>query len=692
MPATPKWPACAFSREDAERFCEMLAAAHGPAYVDDTLNDVLQKLFLKALKDYEMDENTSNGGLQSSLWQIRDCQSLEMLPSLCQNIHDMKIAKESEVNKSNPTKAVEISGKQKAGNYYLSTTVNGRGCNCAVKFGGEKWKETQDSSVRPCEATMEGLAMQRWVVDKLLKKESWYKENKSFNIFMNRYSYATDHAISMHTDASKYYDEIDPITSLSMVLGSFLLIQAKQAKKRGNKPRWCLVVYQPPGSMLIMAGKFQSQFEHAVPAWLDMKEIAHAEQNAEFQLKRGGQQETLRLLFVGQAKQQMKDEIERLESLNLNETHRWNVTVRWIRRHNEDCPCRGKKVELVGTEMLKPPGKARTHEGSAGSSAKLPWDAKAAAHQRQEFNKGRPGSDVRKENDGERPSLFAEPALVATLEMAIDMITVEPWPLFSASFCGDSGVRQARYKGIEEQIASLLEIDASLKEMVDKNKMYPQQSLSVQRKIVEKLRKLRRQAVLLDLLWLSTEGPSFVAAIDQVAVEVPGKDPKHLTVVQMSFRMFKLLLDEHPIDEDCLQEHGLVCLDFSGLRDDVLSQSAKDKKWDWISLQGKYCIESFTAYVFDDSAPSDSISIRTKLTFLQQPLGAVVRMAESESGPEVSMTSAMRLEKWFDLYLEQIWTHESSQQAMSPDGRLILWMIPLQTRLTYLGSKRAKTT
>ncbi|CAE7589330.1 unnamed protein product [Symbiodinium sp. CCMP2592] len=426
---------------------------------------------------------------------------------------------------------------------------------------------------------MEGLAMQRWVVDKLLKKESWYKENKSFNIFMNRYSYATDHAISMHTDASKYYDEIDPITSLSMVLGSFLLIQAKQAKKRGNKPRWCLVVYQPPGSMLIMAGKFQSQFEHAVPAWLDMKEIAHAEQNAEFQLKRGGQQETLRLLFVGQAKQQMKDEIERLESLNLNETHRWNVTV-----------------------------------------------------------------------------------------------------------------RQARYKGIEEQIASLLEIDASLKEMVDKNKMYPQQSLSVQRKIVEKLRKLRRQAVLLDLLWLSTEGPSFVAAIDQVAVEVPGKDPKHLTVVQMSFRMFKLLLDEHPIDEDCLQEHGLVCLDFSGLRDDVLSQSAKDKKWDWMTLQGKYCIESFTAYVFDDSAPSDSISIRTKLTFLQQPLGAVVRMAESESGPEVSMTSAMRLEKWFDLYLEQIWTHESSQQAMSPDGRLILWMIPLQTRLTYLGSKRAKTT
>ncbi len=103
--------------------------------------------------------------------------------------------------------------------------------------------------------------------------------------------------------------------------------------------------------------------------------------------------------------------------------------------------------------------------------------------------------------------------------------------------------RQAIHKGIEEQIASLLQIDASLKEMVENHKMSSQQSLSVQRKIVVKLSKLRRQAVLLELLWLWTEGHSFVAAIDQVAIEVPAKDPKHMTVVQMSFRMFKQLLE-----------------------------------------------------------------------------------------------------------------------------------------------------
>ena len=179
MPATPEWPACAFSRKDAQRFCEMLAEAHGPANVDDTLNVDLQNVFQRSLKDQEMDWDASKDGLQSSLWQIRDCPSLKKLPLLCQSIHDMKIEKEREINPHNPRKAVEIMGRQGAGVYYHSTTVNGRDCNCAVKFGGEKWRETQECSVRPCEATMQGVAMQRWVQDNLLKKESWYKQNKS---------------------------------------------------------------------------------------------------------------------------------------------------------------------------------------------------------------------------------------------------------------------------------------------------------------------------------------------------------------------------------------------------------------------------------------------------------------------------------------------------------------------------------
>ena len=90
---------------------------------------------------------------------------------------------------------------------------------------------------------------------------------RGFNLFMNRYSFARDHGISMRHDASQAYDECDPIASLSMVLGSFLLVSAKQKRKRGGKDRWCLVVYQPPNSMLIMGGNFQTEFTHGVPSF-----------------------------------------------------------------------------------------------------------------------------------------------------------------------------------------------------------------------------------------------------------------------------------------------------------------------------------------------------------------------------------------------------------------------------------------
>ena len=92
-------------------------------------------------------------------------------------------------------------------------------------------------------------------------------------MFMNRYSYKEDHGIAFHSDYSSAYDERDPITSLSMVNGSFLLVSAKQKPKPKGKPRWTLVIYQPPNSMLIMGGKFQSQFVHGVPSYADMKQL-----------------------------------------------------------------------------------------------------------------------------------------------------------------------------------------------------------------------------------------------------------------------------------------------------------------------------------------------------------------------------------------------------------------------------------
>ena len=71
-----------------------------------------------------------------------------------------------------------------------------------------------------------------------------------FNIFMNRYSFAEDHGISMHTDAQAAYEEKDPITSISMRNGSLLMVSAKQKKGKGRAPESEVVFAGLPAAQL----------------------------------------------------------------------------------------------------------------------------------------------------------------------------------------------------------------------------------------------------------------------------------------------------------------------------------------------------------------------------------------------------------------------------------------------------------
>ena len=156
---------------------------------------------------------------------------------------------------------------------------------------------------------------------------------------MNCYSFSRDHGISMHSDASQAYDECDPITSLSMKLGSFLLVSAKQKKKRGLKERWCLVIYQPPNSMLIMAGKFQTEFEHAVPSFASIKRLVKCVDGEVVTWMQG--EPPIKIRWVRNSKEMMEAELQRLESVNLEDfkNARWNVTIRWCRNHfGSNCP------------------------------------------------------------------------------------------------------------------------------------------------------------------------------------------------------------------------------------------------------------------------------------------------------------------------------------------------------------------
>ena len=199
-----------------------------------------------------------------------------------------------------------------------------------------------------------------------------------FNIFMNRYSYAEDHGISMHTDAQAAYEEKDPITSISMRNGSLLMVSAKQkkGKGRGQKPRWCLLVYQPPNSMVVMGGRFQSQFTHAVPSFDDMKMLVQRETGHQctWQDEHG---QPIYVLWAQRSKLRMKEELQRLATVDLRaeENFRWNLTLRWCRNHFAQCPVfykQNKKKELCR-------GRWRTIPEANAGCRRPAWDALQAA-------------------------------------------------------------------------------------------------------------------------------------------------------------------------------------------------------------------------------------------------------------------------------------------------------------------------
>ena len=196
---------------------------------------------------------------------------------------------------------------------------------------------------------------------------------------MNRYCFSRDHGIAMHSDASQAYEECDPITSLSMKLGSFLLVSAKQRRKRGMKERWCLVIYQPPNSMLIMGGKFQTEFEHAVPTFASIKKLVEC---VEGQVVTWMEQEPpIKILWFRNAKEMMEAELRRLESVNLQDFNnaRWNVTIRWCRHHfGSNCPVLRRRTRPDQEMASKVVGSQPSAPSARSAPPAVAWDPDSA--------------------------------------------------------------------------------------------------------------------------------------------------------------------------------------------------------------------------------------------------------------------------------------------------------------------------
>lgn len=195
---------------------------------------------------------------------------------------------------------------------------------------------------------------------------------------MNMYSFAMDQGITMHSDARPFYDDKDPITSISMRNGSLLMVSATQGKKRGGKPRHCLLIYQPPASMLIMAGLFQQEFTHAVPTFQDMVMFCQQEENAIVNWHDDNNDPVI-VHWAGDSRKRMQEEVSRLQKLTLSDecNFRWNMTLRWIRRHfSSTCQVvlEERKLAASGVRLVASPAMV----GSAASSA-MPASAPVAS-------------------------------------------------------------------------------------------------------------------------------------------------------------------------------------------------------------------------------------------------------------------------------------------------------------------------
>ena len=182
MASNDLWPEAAYTKNDMEAFCNMLKArSRSASDVGWWLQEDLEALWNRAVKDDEVDWNEP---LQSFLLQIEYCADiLTTLPHICERVLKMKIETTSRSNSQNPRKAVEIrSSTNKV--YYLSTFVNGEDCNCAIKFGGESWKDSMENAVRAANSTSEGCQLQTFVVNHLLSDQtSWYSKERSASTF-----------------------------------------------------------------------------------------------------------------------------------------------------------------------------------------------------------------------------------------------------------------------------------------------------------------------------------------------------------------------------------------------------------------------------------------------------------------------------------------------------------------------------
>ena len=172
--------------------------------------------------------------------------------------------------------------------------------------------------------------------------------DKSWQVVWNWNDHNQGHSISPHSDESSTYSFGDPITSFSFGHGGVLTLGEKKAPVTR-------MLFQQGGDALVMAGEFQAEFWHGVPARSTWKEL-----------------ESLSMFNSMQdwEKAGLRHEIDLHEGAAPGAKHvRMNCTVRWHNTHWSGCPVRvqeGHGIQPVLTGAVQTSSSSLAH-------AKDPW-------------------------------------------------------------------------------------------------------------------------------------------------------------------------------------------------------------------------------------------------------------------------------------------------------------------------------
>ena len=230
-------------------------------------------------------------------------------------------------NNARPTKSQQMLNADGWTVYYWSAQVTRAPCLCRTSFGADAHQKHVPTSSAMWQAGRRFAKL--WDATLMKNYEAFQNRDlrptwldKSWQVLWNWNDHNKNHGISPHSDASATYSNVDPITSFSFGHGGVLTL----GPKKGPVTR---MLFQEGGDALVMAGDFQAEFCHGVPArstWKDLKLLPMFATMQEWEK-------------VG-----LQQEIALHEGAEPEAKHvRMNCTVRWHSTHWAGCPVRGQE-------------------------------------------------------------------------------------------------------------------------------------------------------------------------------------------------------------------------------------------------------------------------------------------------------------------------------------------------------------